>query len=262
MSSTRQCQSGFTLLELLVSMTAGMLVLILAIAMLGRSGDGYESIGGGVSAEREARAVFTQLTADLSSARFHKDSVFEQSPAAWPLDRLGFFSLQASDAQSANGSLGDLCAIRYYLKDLPVSGKTVRCLMRGFRESHATFQALRDDLAPTLFSDSVRDEPVAFGILEFEANPQIRDASGQWQAWEKSATAGPEAIEVRLVIARRELVGKLATAEAWNGAGATAVLLGSESQAATNRRLEVYAAHIRFGPTAATHTGRGLEPAF
>ncbi|MEI6676667.1 MAG: prepilin-type N-terminal cleavage/methylation domain-containing protein, partial [Verrucomicrobiota bacterium] len=253
----RQSRHGFTLLELLLSMALGMMVLILAITLLGRSVDHYECIGGGVSAERESRAVLTQLTADLSCAHFHKDGVFEQSAADWPLDNLGFLSLQARDAQSTAGQLGDLCAIHYYSKDLLINGKTVRCLMRGFRDSHATFTALRDGQTPTLFSATERDEPVAFGILSFEARPLTRDTSGHWQAWEKSAAHAPEAVAVRLVIARRDLVSKLGTTAAWNGNGATAGLLGRASQAGTNPRLEVYAALIRFGhptpaPTPAT----------
>ncbi|MEI6655364.1 MAG: prepilin-type N-terminal cleavage/methylation domain-containing protein [Verrucomicrobiota bacterium] len=263
MSCARQSRHGFTLLELLLSMALGMMVLILAITLLGRSVDHYEGIGGGVSAEREARTVLAQLTADLNSAHFHKDGVFEQSTADWPLDRLGFLSLQARDAQSAAGQLGDLCAIHYATKDLLINGKTVRCLMRGFRDSHATFTALHDGHPATLFTPTVRDEPLAFGILSFEARPLSRDSSGHWQAWEKSTAHAPEAVAVRLVIARRDLVSKLATAEAWNGNGATSGLLGSASQAATNPRLEVYAALIRFGhpnpsTSPATPSERGL----
>ncbi len=249
---TYQSRHGFTLLELLMSMTIGMLVLMLAIATLGRSGDHYESIGGGVSAEREARAVLTQLTADLNSACIHKDGVFESSIAAWPLDRLGFLCLQARDAQSANGQLGDLCAVHYYPKDLLINGKTVRCLMRGFRESRAAFKAIRDDQASTLFTGTDRDEPVAFGILAFEARPQSRDTNGHWQAWDQSSTRAPEVIAVRLVIARRDLVAKLTNPEAWNNGPATAGLIGQASQAATNRHLEVFAAVIRFGHPALT----------
>lgn len=255
MIAIRQLRRGFTLIEMLVSMTLGMMVLMLALAMLGRSRDDYARIGNGVSAEREARAVLTQLTADLQSARFHQDGVFEPSPAAWPRDRLGFLSLQAPDAQSPAGHIGDLCAIHYYLKDLVIGRQSVRCLMRGVRESNATFSALRQNLTPTLFTATARDEPVAFGILAFEARPQARTPTGQWQDWNPSTAQPPAAIAVRLVVARRELAAKLTDSAAWDGAGAAAHLLGSAPQAATNRHLEVYATLIRFGHPPLTERG-------
>jgi prepilin-type N-terminal cleavage/methylation domain-containing protein len=253
---TGQLRHGFTLIEMLVAMTLGTMVLLLALTLLGRTRDDCARLGGGVSAEREARAGLAQLTADLHSARFHQDGVFEPGSATWPRARLGFLSLQAPDAQAPAGRIGDLCAIHYYLKDLTIGGQTVRCLMRGFRESHATFSALRQDLTHTLFTATARDEPIAFGILAFEASPQARNASGQWQDWAPSTRLAPAALAVRLVVARRELVAKLTDSAAWDGAGNAANLLGKVSQAATNRHLVVCATLIRFGHPA--HTTRGL----
>jgi len=247
MIAIHQSRHGFTLVEVLVAMTLGMLVLVLAASMLGRTRDDYERIAGGVAAEREARAVLTQLTTDLHSASFHSDSVFERSRATWPSDRLGFLSLQAPDSQSPADRIGDLCAIHYYLRDLVIDRKAVRCLMRGVRQSNDTFQALRLNQTPTLFTASARDEPVAFGILAFEARPQVRNAAGQWQDWQLTMPQAPTALAVRLVIARHELTAKLADSAAWDGSGAAATLLGSPQQAATNPRLRVYSSLIRFG---------------
>ena len=246
MIAIRQSRHGFTLVEVLVSMTLGMLVVILAGSMLGRTRDDYERVGGGIAAEREARAVLTQLTADLHSAAFHKDCVFEQSHAAWPGDRLAFLSLQAPDAQSPADRIGDLCAIHYYLKDLVIGGKTVRCLMRGVRQSNDTLQALRLNQTPSLFTASPRDEPVAIGILAFEARPQIRNQAGLWLPWLPTMAQAPSALAVRLVIARHELAAKLTNAAAWDGNGTTAGLLGKPPHAANNRNLQVYSSLIRF----------------
>jgi prepilin-type N-terminal cleavage/methylation domain-containing protein len=138
---------GFTLVELLSSMVIGSIILLAAASLLGSSGDGYERVGGGVATEREARALVTQLTSDLATARFHKDGVIEASTKSWPDDRLGFLSLQPVQAQSDNGRIGDLCAVHYYIDDITIGGKTVRCLMRGFRESVETFKALESGTA-------------------------------------------------------------------------------------------------------------------
>ena len=240
MTAPRQSHQGFTLVEVMLAMTIGMVVILLAISMLGRGQEDYERIGGGVGAEREARAVLTQLTADLQAARFHPDLVFEKSTAAWPADRLGFFSLQAAEAQSTAGQLGDLCAIHYYLKDLVIEGKAVRCLMRGFRDSNDTFAALNKDEVPTLFTPAERDEPVAFGVVAFSARPKTRAAEGVWQDWVKSPTVPPDALELSLTVARRELAGRLTTTAAWDGGGKGA-------KAITKRNLEVYSTLIRFG---------------
>ena len=252
MTANGKSRHAFTLVEMLVAMTLGLLVMVLALSMLGRTRDESACIDEGVAAEREARAVLSQLTADLQSASFHQESVFEQSHAAWPSDRLGVFCLQPPAAQAALDRIGDLCAINYYLKDLLISGKTVRCLMRGVRSSRDTFLALRRSQLPALFTRSQCDEPVAFGILAFEARPQTRNPAGQWQAWELSMAQAPAAIAVRLVIARRELAPKLPDAASWDGCGAAASLLGKAELATSNRHLEVYSALIRFGHPALT----------
>ncbi len=239
---------GFTLVELLSAMVIGSMILLAAASLLGSSGDGYERVGGGVAAEREARALITQLTSDLSTARFHKDGVIEVSNKSWPDDRLGFLSLQPAQAQSDEGRIGDLCAVHYYMDDLTIGGKTVRCLMRGFRESVETFDAVENgDIKPLFLKQNTLDEPVAFGVVSFEARPKSKDPQGRWIDWIKNDDKGPEAFEVRLVIARRDLAGRLKTSSDWNGGGSGGSQLGSSSEAARNSELEVYGALIRFG---------------
>ena len=252
MIASRQSRHGFTLIELLVAMSLGMMVVLSAIFLLGRTRDDSARIGDAIHVEREARAVLTQLTADLHGARFDKDSVLEPSRSPWPCERLGFLSLQAPDAQSAVGRIGDLCAIHYYLRDILINGKTVRCLMRGIRESNDTFKALRENQSASLFTGTERDEPIAFGILSFTAHPQACDASGHWRDWDPGSVQPPAALAVRLVVVRREIVGKLTTSAAWDGSGATAKLLGAASHANTNRHLEVYATFIRCAPSSLT----------
>jgi hypothetical protein len=228
------------------SMAIGSVILILAATMLGSSGDGYERIGGSVASEREARALITQLAADLSTATFHEDMVIEKSAAAWPVDRLGFLSLQPAQAQTLAGRIGDLCAVNYYIKDLPIGGKKVRCLMRGFRESKDTFKALGDDKVKPLFEPLADvDEAVAFGVVSFEARPRSRDTSGNWIDWVKSDDKpGPEALDIKLVLARRDLSGKLKLSADWDGAES---LLGEPAKADRNKNLEVFGTTLRFG---------------
>ncbi|MEX1049167.1 MAG: prepilin-type N-terminal cleavage/methylation domain-containing protein [Akkermansiaceae bacterium] len=246
MSARPRHAAGFSLIELMFSMAIGSIILILAATMLGSSGESYERVGGNVASEREARALLTQLASDLATARFHPDSVIEKSSATWPRDRLGFLCLQPAIAQTEGGQIGDLCAVHYYVKDLPIAGKTVRCLMRGFRESTTTFDALRDEQVSGLFAETGLDEPVAFGVIAFEARPKSRDDDGQWIDWVENDLIGPQALEVKLTIARRELAGKLQLPADWNGSGSTK-LLGQPADADRNSSLEIFATTLRFG---------------
>lgn len=236
------------------SMAIGSIILILAATMLGSSGDSYERVGGSVATEREARALITQLASDLATAKFHKDGVIEKSATTWAADRLGFLSLQPPQAQTDKERIGDLCAVQYYIKDLTIGGKNVRCLMRRFTESKDTFTALKTDTVGDLFPspDSIdpittNDEPIAFGVASFEAQPRSRNAEGVWSNWEPNDTTGPETLDIKLVIVRRDLMGKLKTAADWDGGGTAGKLLGDPAKTDLSKDLEVYKTTLRFG---------------
>ena len=247
-------RQGFSLIELMFSMAIGSVILILAATMLGTSSDGYERINCRIASDREARAAISQLSSDLASAVFHPCQTYTKSVAAWPLDSFGFLSLQPKAAQTEAGSIADLCTVNYYIHDLTYSGKTVRCLMRGFRESNETFKALRDGDTPPLFKPQVQlDEPIAFGVVSFTASPKRRNQSGKWLDWAKDDHLAPDSLDIRIIIARRNLIGKLQHPSDWNGGGSTTEkLLGDPSQADRNKDLEVYTTTLRFG----THAKR------
>jgi len=248
MKTSACIRRGFTLIELLVSMAVGMIILIAAAALLGQTGTGYERVGGGVGAEREARALLTQLAADLATSVASTDhQVFEADTEGWRTDRIGFLSLQPADAQSQDGRIGDLCAVNYYIKDLQIAGRTVRCLMRGFRESAETFGRVREGAVDPLFAAGERDEPVAFNVVSFVAQPVFRGATGEWENWSEEAPVRPTGLDVRLVIARRDLAGKLRTPAQWDGQEVTGRLLGDPERAAENKSLEVFGTVIRMG---------------
>lgn len=233
-------------------MAIGAAILVAAAALLGSSGEGYERVGGGVAAEREARALMTQLSADLATAKFHKDGIMEKSGDSWVKDRIGFLSLQPTQAQTKEELIGDLCAVHYYIDDIKINGKVVRCLMRGFKGSKPAFDALKANTVPLLFAKPgagapSADEPVAFGVVAFEARPKSRDANGNWTDWVRNDVIGPEALDIRLVVARRGLAGKLTTAGDWDGAGKSGRLLGDPAQTERNKSLEEYGTLIRFG---------------
>jgi hypothetical protein len=229
-------------------MVVGSLILLAAASFLASTGDGYERVGGNLGAEREARAALGQLTSDLSTARFHKNSMFQSSTAAWAGDEVGFLTLQPAEAQSDERRIGDLCAVHYYLADLPIGGKSVRCLMRGFRESADVFKAIENNNLSALFSaDPDRDEPIAFGVVSFAARPKSWDNTArQWRDWTPDPAApeiGPQALDIRLILARRQLAGRLKTAGDWNNHPQ----LGNAAEADRNPNLEIHGSLLRFG---------------
>lgn len=236
MIAARVHSRGMTLVELMASMAVGLILLLLAVALLGSTGAGYGRINGSIGSEREARGAISQLTSDLSGGCFHKKSILETSSSS----RLGFLSLQPATAQTEARRIGDLCAIHYSIKDLMIGDQTVRCLMRGSRDSGETFNALRDDCVDSLFSERVDlDEPIAFGVISFLARPQTRDASGTWIDWQNHGELGPEVLRVKLVFARRELASKLKKSRDWDEVG------GRDCRA--SKEIEVYETSIRFG---------------
>ncbi|MGB1128908.1 MAG: PilW family protein [Haloferula sp.] len=230
---------GFTLVEMLVSMGAGMIVLVLAVTSLRSTGDGYTRSTSSMSAEREARAVLTIAAEDLSKAVRGREMVFGGGGEGWKKDELGFLCLQPEDAQSSSQWVGDLCAVVYYLDELEIGRDSVRCLMRGFRNSEETFDALRSDGVAGLYEPKSVDEPVAFGVLAFEVEPLVRAGAGAWVEWTRADDAewqGPDAVRMRLVVARRELMGKLRKEGDWD----SSPLLGDPEMADRSPDLEVY----------------------
>ncbi|BCX48511.1 hypothetical protein HAHE_24190 [Haloferula helveola] len=239
-------RAGFTLVELMVSMALGMLVLLLGVAGLRAVGEGYGRGTDGVASEREARAILTQAAEDLSKAVRGREMVFGGSTDAWRKDRLGFLCLQPDDAQSDSERVGDLCAVVYYIKDLKIGRDTVRCLLRGFRGSDETFEALRTGNESSLFVGEPADEPVAFGVLAFKVEPSVRGADGEWEDWQQTADpdwVGPDAVRLVLVVARRELVAKLRDTGAWDNSP----LLGDPDDAEFSDQLETYEIFQPFG---------------
>lgn len=239
---------GFSLIELACSMGVGSLVLLMATALLGSSGDGYQRINSNVATSREARAMIGQISSDLATAKFHPSQLIETPSAAWPSHRLGALFLQPLDAQSDAGRIGDLCAVHYYLADLKSGDKTIRCLMRGLRESSDTFAALKNQSTASLFEKRpATDEPIGFGVASFELQPMTRDSDGKWMAWTSQSTTAPQAISMRLVIAAPKLAERLKSPDDWSGIGSNSNFLGKPAQASSHQDLEVHETLVRFG---------------
>lgn len=236
---------GFSLIEIVAALAIGSLILLGAASLLGWSGELYQRGTGGISAEREARAALSIISENLANAVWHPSTVFERTGEGWALDRIGFLSLQPSDAQSPGGRAADVCAIHYYIDDRLIGGRIVRCLMRGFRESAEVLRILETDEIASLFEPREQDEPLAFGIVAFGAEPQQRDpVTRRREKWMPEGGLPVDAVALSLVVARPELTRLLTTGEDWS----TSTHLGDPSKPEENRRLETFRLVQRFGP--------------
>lgn len=229
---------AFTLVEMMVSMAIAASVVLTAAYLLRGTGDSYGRVGAGMAAEREARAAIQQLRADFECAVHDRDAALASDSSA-----PGFFALKPAAAQSPANHLGDLCAVHYRLADIEAGGRVIRALVRGVHDSAPTFDARAAGTAATLFSTpGPLDEPLAFGVVAFSAKPIIRSDAGTWQPWLPASAIPPAAIEVRLVIAREELAGRLRTAADWDA------VANRPGDPADDRDLEIYETRIRYGP--------------
>ena len=230
---------AFSLLELLLAMSAGMMVLLIAAAALGDAGKKCGRVKGGIGVRREFRLGLEEWHADFAAAvsEMPTHSYVRQDHEAG--DRFGFFLLRPSSKQSDAGALGDLCAVIYYLKDFEWHGQVTRCLTRGLRESAEVYAAIKQGDEETLFEPRDADEPVMFGVVTFEARPKIRQA-GEWKDWDEKEAKKPQAVEWRIEVARRDLEQRLETSAQWDE-------LTGERKARDAKQIEVQSGITPFG---------------
>ena len=230
---------AFTLLELVLAMTAGMIVLLIAATALGDAGEKCGRVKAGTGVRREFRLGLEQWNADFASAvsgmPTHLHS--RQDPEAG--DRFGFFLLRPSSKQSEASALGDLCAVIYYLKDFESRGQVVRCLTRGLRESADVYAAMKHGDQKSLFEPRETDEPVMFGVVTFEARAKTRKA-GEWKDWEEKEGKKPQAVEWRIEVATRDLEQRLETSVQWDA-------LTGERKPRDAKQIEVQSGISAFG---------------
>jgi len=230
---------AFSLLELLLAMTAAMMVLLIAATALGDAGEKCGRVKAGVGTRREFRLGLVEWNADLASAVSGMPAHIYARQEHEAGDRFGFFLLRPPSKQSEAGALGDLCAVIYYLKDLEAHGQAVRCLTRGLRESAEVYAAIKEGGEEKLFEPRDTDEPVMFGVVTFRARAKIRKA-GEWKDWDKKEEEKPHAVDWRIEVARRDLEQRLETPAQWDA-------LTGERKARDAKQIEVQSGITVFG---------------
>ncbi len=248
MKAYRSKKAAFSLIELLVAMSISSFILLTCAWLLGNSSGSYTLIRSSIACDREARSAMSRLTTDLASAQYYQDILFEQSEVARSEDQLRFLTLKSPNEQSTPTYAGDLCAVNYEIRDLKISNKIVRCLVRGIRESKETFHALQSKNISTLFLENpALDEPIAFDVISFQAHPKRLDHDGVWQDWTPASSSKPEAIEIELVCVRPERAQQLQTSADWEKASQQIKDPTTAKRLKFHQHFKVYQGVLRYG---------------
>ncbi len=236
-------RNGFTLLELLTSMAIASLLIVTGAAVLVTSGDGYSRARQIAVVEREARAVFHQIERDLAVVVMAEMMSFGQSSRIDVSDHLGFLCLKPEIGNQLPD--GDLCSVRYYLKTMPIGGRSVQCLMRGVESSESAYEHVEMGAVEDLLNRRLeRDEPIGIGVVSFEVKSLVRLNDGSLIQWRPDLGGRPEWLWVKLVLAKPELRARLDKEAEWLGSE----WLGDADEYEQHDGLHVMEARIEVGP--------------
>jgi prepilin-type N-terminal cleavage/methylation domain-containing protein len=240
-SSGNLLRSGFTLIEMLVSMVVLALLVFAMMAMVQSATSLWRDNEGRADACREARAALTTMARDLRNAVTASNVNFIQfnlqSGAAGTNYGSNVFFLASlpSSAQETN-SKSDVCEVGYYLALDRTSASTNRTLnlYRYFRSSNQTFSNLS---AGTLFANIASgeggEELVARNVIAMKINPVSAD-TGEWSDYALSSPATlPAVIEITLTAIGQETARKLENSTAWTNTNSP--LMAQRVQTLTTR---------------------------
>ncbi len=235
-----QHSRGFTLLEVLVSVTiASGLLLVLMIAFK-NSSENASSTQSQLHAAEEARAGMSILTRDLNFAVRLEEMRHEEGSGPIASDELGFYTQVPLEAQAQDPApVGTLCYVLYYTAATPeLPGETSALTRKLYRRlvSSAELTDLlsagqdpRTDVDP----DPLLDEPVIYQCARFRATPREFE-EGVTETWVYQPAAPPNPnpdpnlpppappekpdwLDLEIILAGENLSSSLRTAGEWDG---------------------------------------------
>ena len=257
-------RDGFTILEVLVSTGIGVLLLGIVLTIVQVGGEGYARTSRKIDTNVEARSALRTLVDDLSTTQF--DEFFGTKGSAlsrWPSNELWFMALKSEDAQDASKATGDLCFIYYYTAvTRPLEGESgafSRKLYRRLISSADVMSMLKGEEGTEMerkydfklpFSPpdpdpvELEDEPVAFNVVQFLAEPLTINGAGQRVPWvegareelaggegsEEPELLAPDLIRMTLQVTDEETAAILTEMEDWEpGSDLATRLLSDEN---------------------------------
>lgn len=234
----RRREAGFTLLELLISMTILSLLLVILMAIVDSSTKLWRVSENRVDSFREARAALNVIAADLRGALATGNENFFQintstnlpSTALSPPEagNLFFLTRMPADAQSPESNDSDVCAVGYFLAYDSVvfgSGERTMNLYRFFENSNETFKLIEDDKKlpdRPLTTGPSGEEVLARNIVKFEVSAFVYSDSGTLEKFVPSPeTPFPDVLEISLVALNNEIAQRLKSESDWRQTSST-----------------------------------------
>jgi prepilin-type N-terminal cleavage/methylation domain-containing protein len=242
-----QPAGGFTLAELMVSMSIGSFLLLIVLAVVGAGGDGYDAATQRVDANVEARAGLTTLADDIASMLYDENFVVSELNGSWSGSELSFLTLKPRTAQDSSQAAGDLCFVHYYTAvTQQLEGETgpfTRKLYRRLVSSAEVISTLKgggDYTTPVRDPKRREDEAIAFNVVQFLVKPMVEQDGGEAEEWQEGDEA-PDYIEVTLRVTDSRTAALLPDEADWeSGSGLAEGLLGSEADPEAGKNLRTY----------------------
>jgi len=216
---------GFTLLEVLISMTILTFLVVILMSMVDSATKLWRQNENRVDSYREARAAANLIAADLASIAptgntnfFQIDTTASnvQSLSVPDTNNIFFLTAQPTSTQgeSADNTRGNLCAVGYFLAKESGSGNSPRNLYRYFRNSSSTLEKCfpsPGNLIPDALSVSATDqyvEQLARNITSFRVKPFTVTSAGL-VAFDQTKHSMPDLLEVEFTALNNETAKQL-----------------------------------------------------
>ncbi|MDD5199667.1 MAG: prepilin-type N-terminal cleavage/methylation domain-containing protein [Terrimicrobiaceae bacterium] len=237
-SAFRICR-GFTLLELLVSMSILALLLVILMGMVDGATKLWRQSENRVDSFREARAALNIIASDLQSiyVAANPKNYSAATPKFFALnspdgaeaaikesksDSLFFVAALPSDSQKPGANKSDLCSVGYFLAFAPASLGNVKesmNLYRYLRSSDDTFAALNDTLplARGVTIGPSGEEVLARNITSLKIQAYVVDPTTHKPAeFKASATQpAPDFVDIELTALNNDSVKRLKSKADW-----------------------------------------------
>ncbi|MEM1158060.1 MAG: prepilin-type N-terminal cleavage/methylation domain-containing protein [Verrucomicrobiota bacterium] len=270
-NTTAQSSPGFSLVEILVSITILVALMTMLFTFFNQATSAWQSTEKKMSAFREARAAFFYLKRDLSNMvasstvkwSFHEDtSTLFNEPDLPPQangDAIVFLTSTPAEGQNENENKSDLCLVGYYLAYRQTSASQPNKsynLYRYFLSSDPTWAAPGSAATPTsgllAFIQSgstnlstlvysppgINDGVLAQNVINFDI--QAYDQNLQpLTGLTTLNTVKPDVVEISMTLFNQETAQRFSTPADWYYDEATSTTLQAANARTFHLRVPV-----------------------
>jgi len=205
----QSCQSGFSLIELMVAMSILAVLLVILMSIVDATAKLWRQNENRVDSYREARAALNIIANDLSSMYVSANTDFFKFEDG-DSPKLTFLSAMSPDNQEDDGNRSDLCEVSYQLHEGRTTSRSASSfnLYRGFRSSKPTSDKLQ---VPGPLPPDPPEEVLARNIAEFKVEAFSVDPSGATTKFDpsNSQTPIPDLLVIKLVALNQEAASRL-----------------------------------------------------